>query len=102
MAFHWQADDGPTLNAGLVALWFKGIRTSIAKEPYVFCNFPVGGPPVPPLDPHMPCLFHLSICLPVCKILVHLLEVAKDQTSLHILAATTEPLLLAHTKYGCR
>ena len=29
-------DDGPTLNAGLVALWlffFKGIRTSIAKQP---------------------------------------------------------------------
>ena len=24
MAFHWRADDGPTLNAGLVALYFLG------------------------------------------------------------------------------
>ena len=24
MAFRWRADDGPTLNAGLVALWFLG------------------------------------------------------------------------------
>ena len=77
MAFCWQADDGPTLNAGLIALrvlghvsaaglitfWKepsplpqkkkrKGIRTSIANEPYFYCNFPgkAGGPdPLPPL-----------------------------------------------------
>ena len=24
MAFRWRADDGPTLNAGLIALWFSG------------------------------------------------------------------------------
>ena len=24
MAFRWRADDGPTLDAGLVALWFSG------------------------------------------------------------------------------
>ena len=64
MAFCWQADDGPTLNAGLIALrvlghvsaaglitfWKepsplpqkkkrKGIRTSIANEPYFFVIF---------------------------------------------------------------
>ena len=49
MAFRWRADDDPTLNAGLVAVIFQGIRTSIAKEPYIFCNFLGGsGPPVPP------------------------------------------------------
>ena len=57
MAFHWRADDGPTLNAGLVAAIFQGIRTSIARKPYIFVIFQGGGgfgPPVPPLDPHMP------------------------------------------------
>ena len=31
MAFHWHADDGPTLNGSFVS--FQGIRTSIAKKP---------------------------------------------------------------------
>ena len=60
MAFRWRADDDPTLNAGLVALlFFQWIRTSIAKKPYIFCDFQGGGgtpdplPPPPPLDPHM-------------------------------------------------
>ena len=41
----------------MLAWWlcdFKGIRTSTAKEPYIFVIFQGGsGPPVPPLDPHM-------------------------------------------------
>ena len=51
--FRWRADDGPTLNAGLV---FQGIQTSIAKKPYTFVIFQGWGspdPPVPPLDPGM-------------------------------------------------
>ena len=48
MAFRWQADDGPTLNAGLVAFDFKEIRTSIAKEPYVFVIFQGGPDPLSP------------------------------------------------------
>ena len=36
----WRADDGPTLNAGLV---LHGIRTSIAKKPYIFFLFFQGG-----------------------------------------------------------
>ena len=32
MTLRWRADDGPTLNAGLV---LQGIRTSIAKKPYI-------------------------------------------------------------------
>ena len=51
MAFRWRADDGPTLNAGLV---FHGIWTSNAKKPYIFVIFQGGHrPPVPPLDPGM-------------------------------------------------
>ena len=36
MAFCWQADDGLTLNACLVAfVFFLGIQLSIAKKPYI-------------------------------------------------------------------
>ena len=53
MAFRWRADDGPTLNAGLV---FQGLRTSLAKKPYIFVIFQRGPTPCPPpplLDPRM-------------------------------------------------
>ena len=68
MAFRWHADDGPTLNAGLVAANCQGIRTCIARKPYIFVIFQGGGsrppvpppPPTPPLDPHMPMLFLLT------------------------------------------
>ena len=50
MVFRWQADDGPTLNAALVASDFQGIRTSIAKKPYIFVIFQGVGPdPLSPL-----------------------------------------------------
>ena len=39
MAFRWRADNGPTLNAGLVAVIFQGVRTSIAKKLYIFDIF---------------------------------------------------------------
>ena len=56
MAFHRRADDDPTLKSGLVALWFffQRIRTSIAKKPYIFCDFSGErryGPPVHPYGP---------------------------------------------------
>ena len=38
MAFCWQANDGPTLNAGIGS--FVIFQTSIAKESYSFCDFP--------------------------------------------------------------
>ena len=47
MAFRWQADDGPTWNAGLVALSFSEIRTSIPKKPYILW-FSGGPDPLPP------------------------------------------------------
>ena len=57
MAFRWRADDGPTLNAGLVhcsCVIFQGIRTSIAKKPYTFVILGGMGPdPCPPLVPRM-------------------------------------------------
>ena len=50
MVFRWRADDGPTMNAGLVVMcFFHGIRTSIAM-------IRGGGGPdhLPPsLDPYM-------------------------------------------------
>ena len=39
-----------TLNASLVAAIFQGIRTCIARKPYIFVIFQCGGPD---LDPHM-------------------------------------------------
>ena len=34
MAFCWRADDGPTLNAGLVALWFyRGSGSVLLRNP---------------------------------------------------------------------
>ena len=33
MAVRWRADDGPTLNSGLVVCDFQGSHTSIAKKP---------------------------------------------------------------------
>ena len=57
MAFRWRADDGPTLNAGLVACDFSGDPDQYCKETlYFFLFFQVGGggpnPLSPPLDPH--------------------------------------------------
>ena len=52
-AFRWHADECPTLNADLVAAIFQGIRTCIARKPYIFVIFKCGGPD---LDLHM--LFH--------------------------------------------
>ena len=40
MAFRWRADDGSTLNAGLV---FRGIRASTAKKACIFEMFRGGG-----------------------------------------------------------
>ena len=34
-------------------VFFKGVRTSIAKKPYIFVIFQGWGGPFPPLDPHM-------------------------------------------------
>ena len=43
MAFRWRADDGPTLNAGLVALWFSGDPGQYYKEALYFVIFRGGG-----------------------------------------------------------
>ena len=56
MVFRWRADAGPRLNASFVI--FQGIRSSIAKKPYIFVIFQGGGgggsgSPVSTLDPPM-------------------------------------------------
>ena len=50
MVFRWRADDCPSWNAGSVPLGFQGVRTSIAKIPYIIVIVRGGGsgPPVPP------------------------------------------------------
>ena len=61
MAFRWRADDGPTLNSGLVALrFFRGSGPVLLRNPFFLRFFSVcvcggggSGPPVPPLDPRM-------------------------------------------------
>ena len=67
MAFRCRADDGPPLDADLVAAIFQGIRTNIARKPYIYVIFQGGGggvrTPVPPLDPHMGDAFTLIVCL---------------------------------------
>ena len=58
MAFRWRVDDGPALNAGLVALrFFRGSRPILLENP-IFLKFFRGGgqnslSTPPPLDPHM-------------------------------------------------
>ena len=56
MAFHWRADD----RWHYIECWlgsfviFQGIRTSIAKKPYIFVIFQGGPDPLSsPLDPPM-------------------------------------------------
>ena len=50
MAFYWRSDDGPTLNAGLVAFWFSGDMDQYYKETLYFCDFSgEGSDPPPPL-----------------------------------------------------
>ena len=48
MALRWPVDNGPKLNLASRFVIFQGIRTSIAKKPYVFVIFKGSGPPVPP------------------------------------------------------
>ena len=52
MAFRLRADDGPTLNAGLVALCFYGDPDLYCLGILYFCSFPGRGSGLP-LDPHM-------------------------------------------------
>ena len=58
MAFRWRADDGPKLNAGLVALWFfSGSGPVLLRNPTFLWFFRgVSDPLSPPLDPHMACM----------------------------------------------
>ena len=77
MAFRWRADDGTTLNAGLVALriFFKEIRTSITKKPYIFL-FIQRGPPSESAHEHVQVLTCWSCrgLLFSCLYLIHLIH----------------------------
>ena len=48
MAFRWQADGGPTMNAGLVNMWFyRGSGPVLLRNPYILVIFRGGGGPDP-------------------------------------------------------
>ena len=60
-AFKWlfADNDGPTLNAGLLALWFSGDRDQYCLETLYFCDFSGGvRTPVSPLDQSDSVKFH--------------------------------------------
>ena len=63
MAFRWRANNGPTLNACLVALRFLGDPDQYCLETLFIVIFHGGGggggsgPPVRPLDPPMKVKF---------------------------------------------
>ena len=89
MVFRWRADDGPKLNAGLVALRiFRGSGPVFLRNP-IFCDFSGGGGPdplpPPPLDPCMK-LAHLNYFLSV------LFQVCKIESSLKMLVSTQSKL----------
>ena len=51
MAFRWYVDDGPTLNAGLVAAICQRIQTCITRKSYIFVIFQRGGAFGPTVSP---------------------------------------------------
>ena len=58
LTFRWW----PNIECGLGSfVIFQEIRTSIAKKPYIFCDFSGGvwTPCHPPLDPRITCVMHL-------------------------------------------
>ena len=65
IAFCWHADDGLTLNADLVALWFfRGSGPVLLRNP-IFLSFFSGGPD--PLSPPPPPLW-IRTCMPTCTL----------------------------------
>ena len=50
----------PNIECRLGSCDFSGIRTCIARKPYIFCDFSGVRTPLPPLDPHMfsCCIFY--------------------------------------------
>ena len=73
MAFRWRAYDGPTLNTGLVASIFQGIRAYIARIPYIVVIFHggPGRPCHPPLWIRTWQLWYFLITLTFWVILLH-------------------------------
>ena len=68
MAFRWRADDGPTLNAGLVALlFFSGSGPVLLRNPIFCCDFSVGVWTPCPTPPHPPLWICTCSGLPPCK-----------------------------------
>ena len=96
MAFRWQADDGPTLNAGLVALgFFRGSGAVLLKKLYFgdFSRREGSEPPVPPPDLCMVNAEYLSIYIrfSLLLLLIHCLL---------LIPMSGRSLCLAHVCYA--
>ena len=65
MSFRWRADDDPTLNACLKALWCSGGPHQYNLETLYFCDFSGGPDPLspPPLEPRMSYDIVLTLCV---------------------------------------
>ena len=69
MAFRWRADDVPTLNAGLVVLWFSGDPDLSARKSYIFLIFQGRG-----IQTHVPLLIRAcskAVILLLLLLLIH-------------------------------
>ena len=76
--FRWRADDGRTLNAGLVALGFSGDPDQYCKETLYFCDFQGGsGPPAPSGSAHVMLIIHLCWILTIFLVTLFFLVIGE-------------------------
>ena len=68
MAFRWHADDGPTLNAGLLALcFFRGSGPVLLTNPIFFLWFFRGGGDPDPLSPPFGSAYEMMTLFAKCS-----------------------------------
>ena len=83
MAFRLHADECPKLNAGFAAANFQGIRTCIARKPFIFVVVQGGPDPLSPLwirtcnfvifwykdsdEPAQVCILNTALMAQVCQ-----------------------------------
>ena len=61
MAFHWRADDDPTLNSGLVALGFFRVSGAVLLRNRYFSGGGGGADPLPPSGSANDIIYFITI-----------------------------------------